>query len=252
MSAHYSPGSPDPLYPGETILVIGGSTGDDNIKVKQSGHSDYVRIKINEHENDVRIKANAGNMIDRIAIYGQDGDDRIQVSMNVSLDALLDGGAGDDKLIGGWGSTILVGQSGNDTLFGSYMRGILIGGDGSDKLYGWDSSDLLIAGFTSFDSDRVALDAIMREWTSNRDYYHRICNLKGSGWGTRANGDYFLRANQSNPANDTVFDDDDQDKLWGGADLDWYIANTDGDDDTKRDKLFGVRWYEAVTDLDRL
>jgi uncharacterized delta-60 repeat protein len=241
----------DPLHPGETVLMIGGSTGSDFIKVKEAPHSDFVRLKINEWENDIRIKANAGNMIDRLAIYGQAGNDIIHVSLNVDLPALIDGGVGDDFLVAGRGSTLLLGQDGNDTLFGSYKRGILIGGLGSDRIFGWNGSDLLIGGTTSFDNNRAALDALMSEWTSNRTYDERRENMMGVGTGDRSNGNYFLKFNQSDATLNTVFDDDAQDLMWGGKDIDWYLANTDGDDDSKKDKLFGAKWYEVVDDLDR-
>ena len=90
----------------------------------------------------------------------------------------------------------------------------------------------------------------MSEWTSSRSCYHRIHNLIGAGWGNRNNGNYFLKFNQADPANDTVHDDEESNLLWGGANLDWYIANTDGDDEGARDWLFGVKWWEVVTGLD--
>ncbi|MFK7818002.1 MAG: hypothetical protein AB8G99_04745 [Planctomycetaceae bacterium] len=242
---------PDPLYPGQTILVVGGSTGSDSIRVRRGHNSHFLKLRINEWENEVRIRDSVDTIVDRVAIYAQDGDDWAWVSTNVYVPTLLDGGDGDDWLIGGYGHTILLGQDGNDKLFGGYTDSLLIGGRGSDKLYGWNNSDLLIAGYTTYDNDRASLDAIMNEWSSDRSYTQRRLNLTGDGTGPRANGNVFLKANEDDPANNTVFDDGVKDLLWGGRGADWFFANTNREEDSAKDRVFGAKWWEVITDLDR-
>ena len=43
--------------------------------------------------------------------------------------------------------------------------------------------DILIGGWTVYDTDLAALDAIMAEWGSERSYQDRIANLNGSTGG---------------------------------------------------------------------
>lgn len=92
--------------------------------------------------------------------------------------------------------------------------------------------DILAAGRTAFDADRLALDAIMAEWTSNRTFQQRTDNLQGAGsgssWLNRANGNVFLIADAVDDDDITVFDDASSDLLVGGLDRDWFFANLSG------------------------
>ena len=83
----------------------------------------------------------------------------------------------------------------------------------------------------------------MAEWGSLRWYWTRVKNISGVGSGTRRNGDYFLRKDRADPADDTVFEDDAVDVLWGNGGLDWFFAN---DDDRLKDR----RRWEAEANLD--
>jgi hypothetical protein len=93
-------------------------------------------------------------------------------------------------------------------------------------LAGGEGADLLIAGFTAFDANPAALNAILTEWTSPRRYEERVANLRGEGFGPRMNGDYFLK---THGADAVVFDDGNEDKLTGDSGRDWFFANLVGD-----------------------
>ena len=43
--------------------------------------------------------------------------------------------------------------------------------------------DYVDAGFTTFDANTAALNAVFSEWTSVRDYPTRVANLRGTGSG---------------------------------------------------------------------
>jgi Ca2+-binding RTX toxin-like protein len=58
----------------------------------------------------------------------------------------LDGGAGDDKLYGGQGNDYLNGGAGDDTLKGEKGPDDLYGGTGVDKLYGGSGADYFYFG----------------------------------------------------------------------------------------------------------
>jgi Ca2+-binding RTX toxin-like protein len=86
------------------------------------------------------------------ALRRLNGNDHIEIAADVRITAVLDGGAGNDVLIGG-GPTVLLGGEGDDTLRGGNGRDILIGGDGTDHLSGQGNDDILIGGSTAFDQD---------------------------------------------------------------------------------------------------
>ena len=65
------------------------------------------------------------------------------------MDALIDAGAGDDKVDGSQvehANLIIAGGSGNDYLKGGRGEDLLLGGDGDDDLRGGDGNDVLVGG----------------------------------------------------------------------------------------------------------
>jgi Ca2+-binding RTX toxin-like protein len=176
-----------------------------------------------------------------VTMMGRGGDDKLTAGRG---DDYLDGGPGDDKLQGGDGNDILVGGEGNDKLDSGQGNDLLIGGRGADRLDGGGGDDLLIAGFTAFDANHAALEAILAEWTSPRGYEMRVDNLRGQGSGPRLNGDYFLRT--GGPGR-TLFDDRDSDKMTGDSGRDWFFANLVGEG--FKDKLIDPLWWEFADDL---
>src|SRR5262249_36555236 len=97
-------------------------------------------------------------------VYALGGDDDVQVAGNIGLTAWLSGGDGNDRLKGGAGNDVILGENGDDEILGGGGRGIVIGGQAADRLIGKGDDDLLIAGFTAYDDDRAALDAILGVW----------------------------------------------------------------------------------------
>lgn len=153
--------------------------------------------------------------------------------------------------MGGAGDNVLVGGDGDDRLIGGSRRDLLVGGQGADRIHGRPGDDILIAGTTAFDSNDEALLAIMAEWTSDRDYFSRVANLRGDSsspdFDDRHNDGFFLRMDGENA---TVFDDGDHDFLSGASGLDWFFANlATGEDDiarVRRVKLLGDSWVERI------
>lgn len=79
----------------------------------------------------------------------------IIMTANNSSDADFTGGAGNDILMGGGGTSYLSGGAGNDQLFGGFGSSFIKGGEGADDLYGGEgasSNDVLIgdAGADTF------------------------------------------------------------------------------------------------------
>jgi Ca2+-binding RTX toxin-like protein len=187
------------------------------------------------------------------------------------VDAQIWGGSGDDQIKAGSGNDVVFGGAGDDKLYGGDGRDILVGGTGLDRIYGDKHDDILIAGYTAFDEDfnqlapislfppsarlnlnvqRLAIEAIMAEWTSNRNYNQRRANISGTGSGPRNNGTRYLKFDVPVVTNNTVFDDGVEDKIWGDSGLDWFLANTDGPSNT-RDDVKDRSGSEVVSDTDR-
>ena len=114
------------------------------------------------------------------AMGGEGGQDSLEGGDGKDA---LSGGPGDDTMLGQVGNDFLEGDDGNDTLDGYQGRDLLIGGNGSDYIYGDVDDDILIGGTTGYDANNyanwLALDAIMKEWTSSRTLAQRSYNISG-------------------------------------------------------------------------
>jgi hypothetical protein len=230
---------------GGVLQIVGTSSNENMIVTKTSTHYSVTATFLpNPPHRSFAIDA-----VQSIHILGCEGDDNIVITPTVSIPTLIEGGSGNDTITGGSGEDVILGGSGNDSIKagagndvvvgaggvdwieGGSGRDVLIGGDGNDTLAGLAGDDLLIAGATLYDEDLSILDSIFREWKSENSYTVRIQNLL-SGTGTYLNG-IALQVGV------TVFDDDDEDVLSGGSELDWYFAN-----------LSGNGALDTITDLD--
>jgi hypothetical protein len=149
-----------------------------------------------------------------------DGDDQASLAGNMTLPAVLDGGAGNDHLFAGGGGAVLLGGTGNDFLSGGPGNDILIGGEDADELNGGSGEDILIGGTTVYDGvdptdpNHQALFALLAEWTSGDAINVRVANLRTGNVTT--GGRKLVKG-------DTVHDDGDRDLLNGASNIDWYF-----------------------------
>ena len=240
----------DPLHAGNAILVIVGSQGDDIIKLKDVD-CDNLRITIREREEHLRFRGTVDGDVDRIMIYGLAGNDKITLDDDITIEANIWGGAGDDKIKGGSGADVILGESGDDKLYGGDGRDMLIGGAGADSIHGDDNDDILIAGYTIYDKHRLALEAILAEWNSTRTYAQRRANIMGVGTGARANSSYYFTFDGSTAASNTVSDDGVRDTLWGDDGRDWFMYQFDGDHSTAKDQVKDKQSNENGDDIDK-
>lgn len=150
------------------------------------------------------------DQVDRIQLHGFGGNDTIS-AIGLSIPVLFNGGEGDDQLTGGLANDILIGGPGADRLIGNAGDDLLIGGTDSDIIFDGPGNDLLVSDSTNLDNNRLALEAILSEWTSGRDYAARVANIRGQGTGDRANGETFLRENNEASADGSV------DRVFGDA-----------------------------------
>jgi Ca2+-binding RTX toxin-like protein len=198
---------------GGQILTIVGTNGNDQITVTPATSTTFRVVR-----NGVNLGTFSRSTYRRVALFGLDGNDRLEVERTLVLDAVLDGGAGNDVLLGGAGNDILLGGAGNDQLFGRIGRDLLIGGAGSDVLYGHDpgtgptgdDQDILIGDRTIYDSDLAQLLAIQQVWTGPGSYSSRISLLKSGGLSPPLSVAQLL--------SDGVAD-----QLFGGWGQDWFL-----------------------------
>jgi hypothetical protein len=194
----------DPCDPTKTALVVGGTTDNDVIVFNPEGNDGDIQVLING------VSEGIFHPTGLIIAYGQAGDDDIQVAGSINLQAWLYGNAGNDRLKGGAGNSILLGGAGDDNLNGGSGRSILIGGAGEDRLVGGSGDDILIGGSTSFDSNATFLCALLDGWSSTVDPYAvRVAKIR-----------LWLSLTSN-----TVTDDSTADKLSGSSGLDWFFTD---------------------------
>ena len=93
-------------------------------------------------------------------VMGSSGSDSITITDDTS--AALDGGFGNDTLVGGGGADTLLGGSGDDRLVGGGGADFVDGGDGDDVLELDGSVGVTAEGGDG--SDAVTLDGYIREY----------------------------------------------------------------------------------------
>lgn len=210
-------------------FVLGGFGDDVIVGDGSEGGADFL---YGNNGNDTVLAGGGDDFVD-----GGDDDDRIYGG---------DGAEGSsDQLFGGNGNDFIDGGVGHDTVNGGAGRDFVVGGVASetqlagDLISGNSGEDILLAGTLLFDLEDLAdaVDDIMAEWTSTRDYATRIENIFGTGAGPRANGDTFLQVGTTIEGNTLV------DELTGGSDLDWYLYTL------SQDILNDLAGGETETDL---
>ena len=142
------------------VLTIDGTAAADSIRVSQSGSTITVRDGVTTTTIDA-------GQVDEVVINAGDGNDRVRAD-RLARPAIVDGGAGDDRIYGGNDDDILDGGDGDDRLYGrggddSIEGGagsdLLVGDAGDDDLAGGDGADRINGG-AGTDTADIALDTI--------------------------------------------------------------------------------------------
>jgi uncharacterized repeat protein (TIGR01451 family) len=164
----------DPCDKHETALNIEGTAAGDTIAVTQVGPGQgSVNVVINGFNHGTF--SYGGSLL----IYGQGGNDLINVDPAVTRTALVFAGAGNDVVNAGGGNDVLLGEAGTDQLRGNAGSDILIGGLDSDDLNGGAQDDILISGTTAHDSSPADLCQLSEEWTrKQKNYNARLAHIQ--------------------------------------------------------------------------
>ena len=133
------------------VLKITGTAGNDSIAVGVDGLGD-VTVAAGGSSQTFPLPGIGG-----VVVSGGAGDDTIRVDPLALLPTTLRGGAGNDSIVGGGGSSVLVGGAGNDTLQGGSDANLLVPGarlaftgtpTGNDVLIGGPAGSTNLADFS--------------------------------------------------------------------------------------------------------
>jgi Ca2+-binding RTX toxin-like protein len=105
-----------------------------------------IRVYADFLEDPGHVRDFAADTIQSIKVYLGPGDDLAQIDGSITLPVMIDGGAGNDKLLAGSGPGEIYGRAGDDTLLGGPEDDLLDGGEGSDVLVGGPGNDTLLGG----------------------------------------------------------------------------------------------------------
>lgn len=207
-------------------LFAAGTDNDDTIKIKPSDGGVNARVDINDITQEF-----AASSFNLAVVLGQRGNDEVALNKKFRVNSLVMAGPGDDSVQVGGGPGVVAGGPGADKLKGGPLDDVLMGDDGIDSLKGGSGkvppgdSDLLIGETSLYDAKISSLAAFFKFWAEGADDYNaRVNQLRaGTGGAPKLNGS-------------TLFDDDDEDTLTGGKDLDWFIGRAN---DNIKDRAAG-------------
>ncbi|HEV3117067.1 MAG TPA: hypothetical protein VGY58_08455, partial [Gemmataceae bacterium] len=172
--------------------------------------------------------------LSRLEIYGQGGNDHIEVDKSVLLPAMIFAGTGNDHIQTGDGNTVVVGGTGNNHIEGGAGRDILIGGTGNAHIDANGGQSILIAGVTAYGQNAEAYLTLEAEWASGDSLQTRTAAIAA---GVGGKGNQFALNSQ------TVFANGFHNHLQGGSGMDWYFADLAKD---KIDDLVGQDLFTQV------
>lgn len=131
------------------LLTVEGTNASDRIALRlQAGQPAILQVDLGDNGSadfsfaraDIaRIVINAGNGGDAVRI------DEINGVFSDSIPTTIDGGNGNDRLVGGAGAGAVLGGNGNDSLIGG-GAGTVSGGNGDDTLAGGSGAETLLSG----------------------------------------------------------------------------------------------------------
>jgi VCBS repeat-containing protein len=129
----------------ENDLIVGGTSGDDFININQGS----VIVDFRDEFGALQERYAFEEIVDRIFVYGYQGNDTIVVQNLLDPVSHLYGGPGADDLQGGGGDNELYGGEGDDLLKGGPCDNWLDGGPGDDTFTDKGGANTIIGGLGS-------------------------------------------------------------------------------------------------------
>ncbi len=189
-------------YKGLSSLLVNGSSLGNTFTVTGTKAGTATALSAGAGPDTIKLAGNAAAYAGPLSIDGQTGlnaldyssfSGPVTVDLRLGIATAVAGGIHNiQNVIGGSGNDLFVGNGQGNVLRGGTGRNILIAGDSPGTLIGNVNQDLLVGGTTKYDTNLVALDAIMAEWANSAPYTVRVpLILNGGG----LNGKYHLGAN---------------------------------------------------------
>src|SRR5258706_10405552 len=123
------------------VLIIEGTSASDNIFINTRDAGVTLRVIVNGQRSYFTA---AG--INQIQAYGYRGQDDIEISNAIPINALITGDKGNDTLFGGAGNDSLYGNTGHDSILGGDGNDPILGLSGNDDLFGENGDDTILGG----------------------------------------------------------------------------------------------------------
>jgi VCBS repeat-containing protein len=143
------------------VVRIGGTSGNDTILATRYGNS--LQVQVNRHI----VSTIPLGKVKELRVWGRAGDDKITVLLP-DVPARLSGGAGNDVIVDGAGSSLIFGGAGNDTLVGGARNDLLVGGSGADTLVDPFGNNILVGGNVSTQFTDAFFRQALQQWSSTR------------------------------------------------------------------------------------
>ena len=127
----------------EGSLIVVGTPADDSVVINNvGGNTRTVTVQLGSGVLGTFTVGPAG----RIVVAAMGGNDSVQVAGGITVETVLYGGPGNDRLKGGGDRNILIGCEGDDTLLAGNLGDLMVGGAGADRLVGGNGDDQVVAG----------------------------------------------------------------------------------------------------------
>jgi Ca2+-binding RTX toxin-like protein len=208
------------------LLSISSNGKNDWIQISQTDTHLVVTFNKQTFEHDLAAVTVTGIQIDSGA-----GNDWIWIDDAVEIDAVINGGVGNDRIKGGGGDDTILGDKGNDRLHGGTGNDNVSGGAGNDWLWGDDGDDV-VHGDHGHDHviGGAGVDQLFGDAGHDRLHGGDDDDVLWGGYGKD-----HLHGNAGNDllngeeGKDHLWGDDGDDQLFGGDDKDHLWGNLGND-----------------------
>jgi Ca2+-binding RTX toxin-like protein len=128
------------------IVNVEGTSLDDNIDIQtvKGSKEDLIQFTMTSGGGKPVVTAYTKSAITAIKVNCGDGNDTVSVTGKIGIQTTMDGGNGNDALLGGDKADKLIGGEGNNSLSGAGGNDRLVAGSGIDSINGGDGNDTII------------------------------------------------------------------------------------------------------------
>ncbi|MGO1541951.1 M91 family zinc metallopeptidase [Microbacterium sp.] len=124
----------------DQVVFTTSGQGDDHVQISQRDDG-TLDIDVNGEVYEVRLTERQ-----ELTIRTGDGNDVIEAAANVTVNMVVDAGAGDDHIVTGMGDDRIQGGDGNDFIQTIGGRNDIDGGSGDDVIHGGDGANVIYGG----------------------------------------------------------------------------------------------------------